>query len=67
MEEVCPHAPRLLQLDSVCIVKVDHIKTAMCPIFRPLQVKYQDKDVIVREGAEANTFYIILKGEVMLV
>ena len=29
-----------------------------------LQVKYQDKDVIVREGAEANTFYIILKGEV---
>lgn len=28
------------------------------------QVKYQDKDVIVREGAEANTFYIILKGEV---
>lgn len=29
------------------------------------QVKYQDKDVIVREGAEANTFYIILKGEVM--
>lgn len=31
-----------------------------------LQVKYQDKDVIVREGAEANTFYIILKGEVLL-
>lgn len=31
-----------------------------------LQVKYQDKDVIVREGAEANTFYIILKGEVIL-
>lgn len=28
------------------------------------QVKYQDKDVIVREGAEANAFYIILKGEV---
>lgn len=37
----------------------------MCPIFF-LQVKYQDKDVIVREGAEANTFYIILKGEVIL-
>lgn len=31
-----------------------------------LQVKYQDKDVIVSEGAEANTFYIILKGEVIL-
>lgn len=31
-----------------------------------LQVKYQDKDVIVREGAEADTFYIILKGEVRL-
>nr|XP_019953057.1 PREDICTED: cGMP-dependent protein kinase 1-like [Paralichthys olivaceus] len=29
-------------------------------------VKYQDKDVIVREGAEANTFYIILKGEVLV-
>lgn len=39
----------------------------MCPVFCPLQVKYQDKDVIVREGAEANTFYIILKGEVTLV
>lgn len=32
-----------------------------------LQVKYQDNDVIVREGAEANTFYIILKGEVCVV
>lgn len=31
-----------------------------------MQVKYQDKDVIVREGAEADTFYIILKGEVRL-
>lgn len=30
-------------------------------------MKYQDKDVIVREGAEANTFYIILKGEVILI
>ncbi|KAJ3606262.1 hypothetical protein NHX12_025782 [Muraenolepis orangiensis] len=30
------------------------------------EVKYQDKDVIVREGAEANTFYIILKGEVLV-
>lgn len=29
------------------------------------QVKYQDKEVIVREGTEANTFYIILKGEVI--
>ncbi|XP_061560263.1 cGMP-dependent protein kinase 1 isoform X3 [Phycodurus eques] len=29
------------------------------------EVKYQNKDVIVREGAEANTFYIILKGEVL--
>lgn len=31
-----------------------------------VQVKYQDRDVIVREGAEADTFYIILKGEVRL-
>lgn len=31
-----------------------------------MQVKYQDKDIIVREGAEADTFYIILKGEVRL-
>lgn len=30
------------------------------------EVKYQDKDVIVREGAEGNTFYIILKGEVLV-
>nr|XP_061806406.1 cGMP-dependent protein kinase 2-like [Nerophis lumbriciformis] len=30
------------------------------------EVKYQNKDVIVREGAEANTFYIILKGEVLV-
>ncbi|XP_029903313.1 cGMP-dependent protein kinase 1 [Myripristis murdjan] len=30
------------------------------------EVKYQDKDVIVREGAEADTFYIILKGEVLV-
>lgn len=28
-------------------------------------MKYQDKDVIVREGTEGNTFYIILKGEVV--
>ncbi|XP_035649550.1 cGMP-dependent protein kinase 1-like isoform X2 [Oncorhynchus keta] len=28
------------------------------------EVKYQNNDVIVREGAEGNTFYIILKGEV---
>lgn len=33
-------------------------------LFCVFQVKYQDKDVIVREGAEANSFYIILKGEV---
>lgn len=33
----------------------------MCCFF---QVKYQNNDVIVREGAEGNTFYIILKGEV---
>lgn len=30
------------------------------------EVKYQDKDVIVREGAEGNVFYIILKGEVLV-
>ncbi|KAK0151415.1 cGMP-dependent protein kinase 2 [Merluccius polli] len=30
------------------------------------EVKYQHKDIIVREGAEANTFYIILKGEVLV-
>ncbi|XP_049446847.1 cGMP-dependent protein kinase 2 [Epinephelus fuscoguttatus] len=30
------------------------------------EVKYQDKDVIVREGTEGNTFYIILKGEVLV-
>ncbi|XP_037101371.1 cGMP-dependent protein kinase 1 isoform X2 [Syngnathus acus] len=30
------------------------------------EVKYQNKEVIVREGAEANTFYIILKGEVLV-
>ncbi|XP_071398746.1 cGMP-dependent protein kinase 1, partial [Centroberyx affinis] len=30
------------------------------------EVKYQDKNVIVREGDEANTFYIILKGEVLV-
>ncbi|XP_045916763.1 cGMP-dependent protein kinase 1 [Micropterus dolomieu] len=30
------------------------------------EVKYQDKDIIVREGTEANTFYIILKGEVLV-
>ncbi|XP_022050691.2 cGMP-dependent protein kinase 2 [Acanthochromis polyacanthus] len=30
------------------------------------EVKYQDKDVIVREGTEADTFYIILKGEVLV-
>ncbi|XP_039981661.1 cGMP-dependent protein kinase 1 [Xiphias gladius] len=30
------------------------------------EVKYQDKEVIVREGTEANTFYIILKGEVLV-
>uniref|UniRef100_A0A4W5JV48 Protein kinase cGMP-dependent 3 n=1 Tax=Hucho hucho TaxID=62062 RepID=A0A4W5JV48_9TELE len=31
------------------------------------EVKYQNNDVIVREGAEGNTFYIILKGEVYCV
>lgn len=30
------------------------------------EVKYQDKDIIVREGAEGNVFYIILKGEVLV-
>ncbi|XP_051510722.1 cGMP-dependent protein kinase 1 isoform X2 [Myxocyprinus asiaticus] len=30
------------------------------------EVKFQKKDVIVREGAEGNTFYIILKGEVLV-
>ncbi|CAB1340134.1 unnamed protein product [Coregonus sp. 'balchen'] len=29
------------------------------------EVKYQNNDVIVREGAEGNTFYIILKGELV--
>ncbi|MEQ2249600.1 hypothetical protein ILYODFUR_031019, partial [Ilyodon furcidens] len=30
------------------------------------EVKFQDKDDIVREGTEGNTFYIILKGEVLV-
>ncbi|XP_037541783.1 cGMP-dependent protein kinase 1 [Nematolebias whitei] len=30
------------------------------------EAKFQDKDVIVREGTEGNTFYIILKGEVLV-
>ncbi|KAM9356418.1 cGMP-dependent protein kinase 2 [Pholidichthys leucotaenia] len=30
------------------------------------EVKYQNKDVIVQEGTEGNTFYIILKGEVLV-
>ncbi|XP_051954557.1 cGMP-dependent protein kinase 1 isoform X1 [Xyrauchen texanus] len=30
------------------------------------EVKFQKKEVIVREGAEGNTFYIILKGEVLV-
>ncbi|KAJ8356693.1 hypothetical protein SKAU_G00194870 [Synaphobranchus kaupii] len=30
------------------------------------EVKFQNKDVIVREGTEGNTFYIILKGEVQV-
>ncbi|XP_026174393.1 cGMP-dependent protein kinase 2 [Mastacembelus armatus] len=30
------------------------------------EVKYQDEDVIVQEGTEGNTFYIILKGEVLV-
>ncbi|XP_032440390.1 cGMP-dependent protein kinase 2 [Xiphophorus hellerii] len=30
------------------------------------EVKFQDKEVIVREGTEGNTFYIILKGEVVV-
>ncbi|KAK2890181.1 hypothetical protein Q8A73_018481 [Channa argus] len=30
------------------------------------EVKYQDKDVIVQEGTEGNSFYIILKGEVLV-
>ncbi|KAM4522535.1 cGMP-dependent protein kinase 2 [Odontesthes bonariensis] len=30
------------------------------------EVKYLDKDVIVREGTEGDTFYIILKGEVLV-
>ncbi|XP_054603925.1 cGMP-dependent protein kinase 2 [Nothobranchius furzeri] len=30
------------------------------------EVKFQDKDAIVREGTEGNTFYIILKGEVLV-
>lgn len=57
MEEVCSHASGLLSSRLWPV--------ATCPISF-LQVKYQDKDVIVREGAEGNTFYIILKGEVSL-
>lgn len=34
------------------------------PWFPCTQVKFQDNEVIVREGAEGDTFYIILKGEV---
>ncbi|KAM4712506.1 cGMP-dependent protein kinase 2 [Anableps anableps] len=30
------------------------------------EVKFQDKEAIVREGTEGNTFYIILKGEVLV-
>uniref|UniRef100_A0A8C1CRY1 cGMP-dependent protein kinase n=1 Tax=Cyprinus carpio carpio TaxID=630221 RepID=A0A8C1CRY1_CYPCA len=30
------------------------------------EVKFQNNEVIVREGAEGNTFYIILKGEVLV-
>ncbi|XP_017580642.1 cGMP-dependent protein kinase 1 [Pygocentrus nattereri] len=30
------------------------------------EVKFQDTEVIVREGAEGDTFYIILKGEVLV-
>ncbi|XP_066532483.1 cGMP-dependent protein kinase 1 [Hoplias malabaricus] len=30
------------------------------------EVKFQDNEVIVREGAEGDTFYIILKGEVLV-
>ncbi|XP_008396050.1 cGMP-dependent protein kinase 2 [Poecilia reticulata] len=30
------------------------------------EVKFQDKEVIVQEGTEGNTFYIILKGEVLV-
>ncbi|XP_013863007.1 cGMP-dependent protein kinase 1 [Austrofundulus limnaeus] len=30
------------------------------------EVKFQDQEVIVREGTEGNTFYIILKGEVLV-
>lgn len=29
-----------------------------------VQMKFQNNDVIVREGSEGNTFYIILKGKV---
>lgn len=31
----------------------------------PCKVKFQNNEVIVREGAEGSTFYIILKGEVI--
>lgn len=34
------------------------------PFFTHSQVKFQEDEVIVREGAEGDTFYIILKGEV---
>ncbi|TRY59161.1 hypothetical protein DNTS_032409 [Danionella cerebrum] len=30
------------------------------------EVKFQENEVIVREGTEGNTFYIILKGEVLV-
>lgn len=32
--------------------------------FTRSQVKFQENEVIMREGAEGDTFYIILKGEV---
>ncbi|KAG7331766.1 hypothetical protein KOW79_005735 [Hemibagrus wyckioides] len=35
-----------------------------CIIDSMEEVKFQDNEVIVREGAEGDTFYIILKGEV---
>lgn len=63
MEEVCSHASGLL---SRSIQTLASGKVLLFFFFSLLQVKYQDKDVIVREGAEANTFYIILKGEVIL-
>ncbi|KAK3507005.1 hypothetical protein QTP70_035273 [Hemibagrus guttatus] len=68
MEEVCaarchfPHeAPHLHYTSSLNLKGLSGIEYAHVPVSG---VKFQDNEVIVREGAEGDTFYIILKGEV---